>query len=187
MIRLEGFDIRAAVESVRPEVDRISLQYAEAVAAEARQRCPFGKTGRLRDSIRVVRSGKGYAILVNHPGVFVEKGHDIVRDGRKIGHAPAYPFLRPALLAVARRGGAALGGAAGEFAGSVVGRVAGRSAGRRASRNLRAKGEAMGAAHWENVAGKLADVIEAESGLRGTASGELLKSLGSGVSARRRR
>lgn len=67
---------------------------------------PRVRTGRLRGSIthRLGRDAQGpYADIGTavHYAPFVELGHDVVRGGRVVGHAPAYPFLRPALLTAA--------------------------------------------------------------------------------------
>lgn len=65
---------------------------------------PQVRTGRLRGSItwRLGRDAIGpYADVGTavHYALFVEMGHRVVRAGRVVGHAPPYPFLRPALEA----------------------------------------------------------------------------------------
>lgn len=65
---------------------------------------PRVRTGRLRGSITwdLGRDAEGpYADVGTavHYAVYVELGHRVVRRGRVVGHAPAYPFLRPALAA----------------------------------------------------------------------------------------
>ncbi len=65
---------------------------------------PRVRTGRLRGSITwdLGRDSRGpYADIGSavHYALYVEQGHRVVRSGRVVGHAPAYPFLRPALLA----------------------------------------------------------------------------------------
>lgn len=65
---------------------------------------PNVRTGRLRGSIthRLGRDAQGpYAEIGTavHYALYVEMGHNIVRGGSVVGRAPAYPFLRPALLA----------------------------------------------------------------------------------------
>lgn len=65
---------------------------------------PRVRTGRLRGSItyRLGEDGQGpYADVGTNVeyAVYVELGHNVVRRGRVVGRAPAYPFLRPALAA----------------------------------------------------------------------------------------
>lgn len=65
---------------------------------------PRVRTGRLRGSItwRLGHDARGPFADVGtnvHYAPFVENGHDIVRGGRVVGHARAYPFMRPALEA----------------------------------------------------------------------------------------
>jgi Bacteriophage HK97-gp10, putative tail-component len=64
---------------------------------------PRVRTGRLRGSItwRLGRDSLSpYADVGSavHYAVYVELGHRVVRRGAVVGHAPAYPYLRPALL-----------------------------------------------------------------------------------------
>lgn len=73
---------------------------------------PRVRTGRLRGSI-TWRLGKDTGLTSGttfpyadigtnvHYAPFVELGHNVVRNGRTVGRAPAYPFLRPALAAAA--------------------------------------------------------------------------------------
>lgn len=93
-------------------VGDVNAELAEAVDAglepvlqAARRRAPV-KRGVLRDGIvkkmsRTKKAGSasgtvGLTRKAMH-GVPVELGHNIVRDGKVVGHVPAHPFLRPAM------------------------------------------------------------------------------------------
>jgi len=69
---------------------------------------PNVRTGRLRGSItwRQGRSDAGarYPVYVDIGSnlvysIFVERGHNVVRNGRIVGYAPPRPYLLPALSA----------------------------------------------------------------------------------------
>ncbi len=62
---------------------------------------PKVRTGRLRGSI-TWQATRGDPVWVDigsnvHYAPFVELGHAVVRGGRPVGHAPARPYLVPAL------------------------------------------------------------------------------------------
>lgn len=81
----------------RQALEARKQELAQSVAAGAQARCPQGKTGRLRSGIKAMKTAKGWEVFVPFPGLFVEKGHDVVSNGRKAGHVPANPFLQPAM------------------------------------------------------------------------------------------
>lgn len=65
---------------------------------------PNVRTGRLRGSITWKTGSDEQGPYVDigtnvEYAAAVELGHEIVRNGRVVGHAPAYPYLRPALEA----------------------------------------------------------------------------------------
>jgi len=58
------------------------------------------KTGKLRKSIRIRKSkfeDGGYIVQSKAPHAhLVELGHDLIKNGKKIGRVKEHPFLRPA-------------------------------------------------------------------------------------------
>jgi hypothetical protein len=65
---------------------------------------PNVKTGRLRQSITWQEGEDSTSPYVDIGSnvtyaIYVEEGHNVVRGGRVVGRAPAYPYLRPALSA----------------------------------------------------------------------------------------
>lgn len=47
-----------------------------------------------------VKKKNGYAVVYNKAPTYrlthlLENGHDVVRNGEKVGHAPAYPHIKP--------------------------------------------------------------------------------------------
>lgn len=118
-IKVEGGDKLArrlqmlAEETARKHMKEAALEGAEVIRAEAVEKAPRGKTGTLKDNIykEVTNQTKNRIEIHIGPGGkgwygrLVEEGHAIVvggsrkvkgKPGRVVGHAPPYPFLRPA-------------------------------------------------------------------------------------------
>ncbi|UOR05864.1 HK97 gp10 family phage protein [Hymenobacter aerilatus] len=74
---------------VEVEVDKVTKETAEAIAADAKKLAPV-QTGKLRDSIHVVKDGAAYEVLTD-----VEYAPKIELGVRGL---PARPFLFPAYL-----------------------------------------------------------------------------------------
>lgn len=99
----------ALVRSPQSPVNRELVRRAIRVTNSAKQHAtdrpgPRVRTGRLRGSItwalgRDARSPYVDVGTAVHYAIYVELGHNVVRGGAIVGHAPAYPFLRPALEA----------------------------------------------------------------------------------------
>ena len=55
------------------------------------------RSGRYAKSWAVKKEKGRYIVYNKKPGLthLLENGHDIIRDGRKIGHAPAQPHIKP--------------------------------------------------------------------------------------------
>lgn len=162
-----------------------TAELAAAIVDEARRACPVD-TGNMRASIGYARTGNGYAIVVNDEGAAAtEFGHDVIREGRKTGHVPARPFLRPAIARAAQRFGQAYGSSVGRAAGSYVGQALGPWGVRVLSRYGEELGRDMGVTYWVEVGEKVADVLEARKGERFKATLALAKAMTSDISARR--
>lgn len=107
--RVNEAELRRFLNGRDGPVYRNLVRRAIAVEASAKRHAtgrpgPNVRTGRLRGSItwRPGRDERGPYVDVGtnvHYAPFVELGHNVVRSGRIVGRAPAYPFLRPALEA----------------------------------------------------------------------------------------
>lgn len=189
------FDEDAAMSAVTGELLKQRVQIARAVVAEARRLCPRGRTGKLRRGIKVIQKGDEVVVFVPPPGSFIEFGHDIIQGGKKVGHAPAKPFLRPAIMRVAGNSGQAYGEAVGEYAGAAIGTAVGAAVGYQrggviVSKILaaygRRKGGQMGREVWTRAGSKVADMAEAKSYRdKALSAAQAVGELASQVSARR--
>ena len=108
-MKVEGGDKLArklqmlAEETARKHMREAALVGAEVIRAEAEAKAPR-KTGTLAGDIQkeVIKQTKSRVTIEVGPGKkgwygsLVESGHAVVRNGKTIGHAPPYPFLRPA-------------------------------------------------------------------------------------------
>jgi hypothetical protein len=106
--------LRAVVHTEVPENIKIDPEFylwwdqeakgiAEFVKGEAEQSTAFwDKTGKLRSSfdIRKKRDGKDDVWIVRNKAPhahLIENGHaQVSPDGKRLGHVPAHPYLRPA-------------------------------------------------------------------------------------------
>ncbi len=109
-LKVEGGDKLArrlqmlAEETAREHMREAALAGAEVIRAEAAEKAPRGETGTLKDDIQkeIKKQTKSRVDIHVGPGKkawygrLVEEGHAVVRNGKTIGHAPPYPFLRPA-------------------------------------------------------------------------------------------
>jgi len=114
-VEVEGLEetmqsIERMAKSLRPDdVERILRRGAQVIRKEAISRAHRGPTGRLKKSIRtrkLSRLGFGLQpapiiVAVDRKKAphahLVEYGHALVKNGKVVGHVPAYPFWRPAL------------------------------------------------------------------------------------------
>lgn len=90
-------------------VERVLRRGAQVVRKEVIERAHLGPTGNLKKSVRtkkLKRLGFGLnpapiIVAVDRKKAphahLVEYGHALVKNGKVIGHVPAYPFWRPAL------------------------------------------------------------------------------------------
>ncbi len=118
-VDIQGMDeinktIQRLAKSLKPDdVEPVLLKGAKIIATEAKSRAKRGPTGNLKKAIRTKKLKRlGFG---NQPAAviaavdrkkaphahLVEFGHALVRNGRVIGHVPAYPFWRPAVDAKA--------------------------------------------------------------------------------------
>ena len=122
-VRLAGAkELRQQLRKLGNEVGGVVLADAvngagEILLAETQARAPF-KRGVLRENLVLRRAARtarsslfrkgiarariGYRRAAMHAGP-VEAGHQIVRNGRVVGHVPAHPFMRPAFDALKAR------------------------------------------------------------------------------------
>lgn len=84
-----------------------TYKVAKKVEGTAKRLAPV-KTGNLKKRITAGRTKKPITmsfVYANAPhSHLIEYGHQVVRGGRVVGHAPARPYLRPALEANSRSG-----------------------------------------------------------------------------------
>jgi HK97 gp10 family phage protein len=93
------------------KVEDVLYEGAVIYAEEAKRRAPKGKTGNLKKAIKAKRGKKDYSVKT-YRSVFtatdfhkaphdhlVEFGHDLVRNGKKVGQVKEHPFFRPAVIA----------------------------------------------------------------------------------------
>lgn len=108
-MKVEGGDKLArrlqmlAEETARKHMRESALEGAEVIRAEAAEKAPR-KTGTLAEDIQkeIKKQTKSRVEIHIGPGKrgwygrYVEEGHAVVRNKKKIGDAPPHPFLRPA-------------------------------------------------------------------------------------------
>lgn len=93
---------------VMKELAQTGIRITNSVKAHATERPgPRVRSGRLRGSItwRLGEDSRSPYVDIGTNvfyAPFVELGHNIVRGGRVVGHAPPYPFLVPGMLAAIR-------------------------------------------------------------------------------------
>ena len=100
------------MDSLAAQINSVLAQYTSNVdktldevmsknAKEAKQaltyNSPATKRGKYSKSWAVKKNKGQYIVYNKKPGLthLLENGHDIIRDGRKIGHAPAQPHIKP--------------------------------------------------------------------------------------------
>jgi HK97 gp10 family phage protein len=126
-VRLDGAkELRQQLRKLGNEVGGVVLADAvnaagEILLAATKARAPV-KRGILRDNLvlrrasttsarvrkGIARARIGYRKAAMHAGP-VEAGHQIVRNGRVVGHVAAHPFMRPAFDALKERLAALIG------------------------------------------------------------------------------
>ena len=99
------------MDSLTAQINNVLAQYTSDVdktldevmsrnAKEAKQALTYNspaRTGKYAKSWAVKKNKGQYIVYNKKPGLthLLENGHDIIRDGRKIGHAPAQPHIKP--------------------------------------------------------------------------------------------
>lgn len=71
---------------------------AQDAVKELKAKSPKGSgRGRYASKWKAKKEDHGYIVYNEQPGLthLLEKGHDIVRGGRKVGRAKAYPHIKP--------------------------------------------------------------------------------------------
>ncbi|GFK95448.1 hypothetical protein NNJEOMEG_03311 [Fundidesulfovibrio magnetotacticus] len=170
-VRVEFYEDKA-LRDLRGIVTEHVLRLARKLAETIRRNAPKGRTGKMARGIRVYRDRDEAVVHVPRPARFIELGHDVVVDGRKVGHRPPRPFIRPAIMRLAGDFGESYGAAVGEYAGAAVGTAVGAAVGYRyggalATRSVAAYGRAQGAKigreGWTRAGARIADMAEARS------------------------
>ena len=115
-VKIEGIkELQEKLSRLRVDANKVEdVLYEGAViyADEAKRRAPKRKTGNLKGSIKAKRGKKRGAQVQTYRSVFtatdfhkaphdhlVEFGHDLVRNGKKVGEVKEHPFFRPAVIA----------------------------------------------------------------------------------------
>lgn len=99
------------MDSLTAQINNVLAQYTSDVnktvdevmqnnAKEAKKALTYNspaRTGKYAKSWAVKKEKGRYIVYNKKPGLthLLENGHDIIRDGRKIGHAPAQPHIKP--------------------------------------------------------------------------------------------
>lgn len=99
------------MDSLTAQINNVLAQYTSDVnmtvdevmknnANEAKKALTWNspaRTGKYAKSWAVKKEKGRYIVYNKKPGLthLLENGHDIIRDGRKIGHAPAQPHIKP--------------------------------------------------------------------------------------------
>lgn len=99
------------MDSLTAQINNVLAQYTSNIdqtvdevlsknATEAKKALTWNspaRTGKYAKSWAVKKEKGRYIVYNKKPGLthLLENGHDIIRDGRKIGHAPAQPHIKP--------------------------------------------------------------------------------------------
>lgn len=107
-IRIEGGDLASLLDDLGVKAEAIvqtaSEQSAKKVAAKVartlRASSPSGRSGKYRKGWKSKKLDHGEYVVYNEsaPGLthLLENGHDVIRNGMKVGRASAHPHIQQA-------------------------------------------------------------------------------------------